>query len=215
MSKSMYSLILSDEIIERIDSMAKLRNLSRSGLINQILAQYVSVVTPEQQIKTLYGLMHSQMQQLRDEFRFMLGESGRDFTAVSALKYKYNPTIRYNVLLDRSGTETVGELRANLRTQNAALLREYAQFIQIWSGIEEAVTQRSIPSELKGGIYRRFISRPSGEVSPEQLSKAITDYITMFNECVKLYLSGNDDLQSVCDRITQLYISYSKGGVLI
>ena len=101
MSKSMYSLILSDEIIERVDHMAKLRNLSRSGLINQILAQYVSVVTPEQQMKDMYELMQVHMQQLQDEFRFMMGQGSRDFTAISALKYKYNPTIRYHVLLYR------------------------------------------------------------------------------------------------------------------
>lgn len=215
LSKSMYSLILSDEVIERIDSMAKLRNLSRSGLIDQVLAQYTSVVTPEQQMKDLYELMHSHMLGLQNEFRSLLGQGGRDFTAISALRYKYNPTIRYNVVLYRDGSEHIGEIRATLRTQNAELLREYAGFIRLWSGIEEAVTGKSVKAQLGGGVYRRLISRPGDQISPEQMSKAITDYIALLNSSVKQYLSGKDDIQAAAGEITKQYISYCKGGILI
>lgn len=215
MSKSMYSLILSDEIIERIDSMAKLQNMSRSGLINQILAQYVSVVTPEQRMQSLYSLMHSHMQSLQDEFRFILGQSERDFTAVSALKYKYNPTIRYNVTLYRDGGEHIGEMKAILRTQNAALLQKYEYFVKLWTAIEESEREKSVTARLGGGIYRRLLCKPQEDISPERLSKSITDYIALFNECVKLYLSANDDTETVSERIIQLYWDYSKGGVLL
>ena len=46
MKKETYSLILSEQVISEIDKAAKDRGTSRSGLINQILAEYVRYVTP-------------------------------------------------------------------------------------------------------------------------------------------------------------------------
>ncbi len=206
----MYSLILSDDIIDKIDSRAKLMNLSRSGLINQILAEYVSMVTPEQRVKNLYELIGEQMNSFANEFRFLLGSGDNAFTAVSALKYKYNPTIRYNVLLYRGDGDKLGELRANLRTQNSQLLYEYAEFLKLWYGIEKSITGKNIVCELKGGVFRRLIDIPSESTSPDAMAKAITDYIDLFNKSVKLYLSEKGDIDAVCDAITRAYVAFLK-----
>lgn len=213
MSKSMYSLILSDEIIDRIDMLAKLQNQSRSSLINQILASYVSVTTPEQRMSNLCSLMLESMERFSSEFRLSAGERSRDFTAVAALKYKYNPTIRYNVALYTDDAEHIGELRATLRTQNARLLQEYAGFIMLWRQTE-AQFSNSV-CELKGGVYRRLIARPHEAVSADSLSRSITDYITLFNSCVKLYLSGEKTIAQTADAIMRRYSDYRKGGFCI
>ena len=210
MSKSMYSLILTDEVIDRIDRIAKLQGKSRSGLIDQILAQYVSMTTPEQRIKNLYELMLGQMQRFSDEFRFLTDQG--DLTAVSALKYKYNPTIRYSVILYREVGQYLGELRATLRTQNAVLLGEYTSFLRLWNKIERGVTDSEVQAQLKGGTYRRLLKKQGGE--PEEISKAITDHITTFNDCFKLYLSDGGSEKAVGE-ITKKYIEYCERGVLL
>lgn len=46
MKKSVYSLMLFDEIVERIDDMAYMHHTNRSQLINDILADYVGMETP-------------------------------------------------------------------------------------------------------------------------------------------------------------------------
>ena len=51
MKKSVYSLVLIDDLVEQLDHAAYARGLSRSGMINEILADYLSVVTPERQIQ--------------------------------------------------------------------------------------------------------------------------------------------------------------------
>ena len=51
--KNLYSLILSDEVIKRIDDVAMATGTNRSNLINQILADYVSYTTPEMRIKNI------------------------------------------------------------------------------------------------------------------------------------------------------------------
>lgn len=45
MGKSVYSLVLMDEVVDAIDQMAYRNNTSRSNLINQILAEHVSLAT--------------------------------------------------------------------------------------------------------------------------------------------------------------------------
>ena len=47
MKKSVYSLVLMDDVVEAIDELAYSMNTSRSNLINQILAARVSLLTPE------------------------------------------------------------------------------------------------------------------------------------------------------------------------
>ena len=47
MKKSVYSLVLMDDIVAAIDELAYSLQTSRSNLINQILAEKVALVTPE------------------------------------------------------------------------------------------------------------------------------------------------------------------------
>ena len=51
MKKSVYSLVLMDDIVEAVDRVAYSQNTSRSNLINQILAEYLSLMTPESSSK--------------------------------------------------------------------------------------------------------------------------------------------------------------------
>ena len=53
MSKSVYSLVLSDDVVAQIDCAAYALGTSRSNLINQVLAEYVSLITPEKRRKDI------------------------------------------------------------------------------------------------------------------------------------------------------------------
>ena len=54
MKKSLYSLILSDEVVKRIDATAEQMGTNRSNLVNQIIADYVAYITPEMRIKHIF-----------------------------------------------------------------------------------------------------------------------------------------------------------------
>ena len=47
MGKSVYSLVLNDEVVDIIDKMARINGLSRSNMIEKILAQATNYETPE------------------------------------------------------------------------------------------------------------------------------------------------------------------------
>ena len=49
MKKTLYSLMLNEEVVREIDRMAHRMGTNRSALINQILADYTSVMTPERE----------------------------------------------------------------------------------------------------------------------------------------------------------------------
>ncbi|HNZ41176.1 MAG TPA: hypothetical protein PKJ65_04740, partial [Clostridia bacterium] len=53
MGKSVYSLILNDEVIKKIDMLAYARRTSRSNYISEVLASHVSYTTPQQRIKDI------------------------------------------------------------------------------------------------------------------------------------------------------------------
>ena len=53
MSKSVYSLVLTDEIVRAIDSLAYRMNTSRSALIDRILAEKLSMQTPEIRMRNI------------------------------------------------------------------------------------------------------------------------------------------------------------------
>lgn len=54
MKKSLYSLMLSDEVVREIDVAAHRLGTNRSALINRILAEYASVTTPEKRINDIF-----------------------------------------------------------------------------------------------------------------------------------------------------------------
>lgn len=45
--ENLYSLTLSDDVVREVDALAHRMGTNRSALVNQILAEYVSVPTPE------------------------------------------------------------------------------------------------------------------------------------------------------------------------
>ena len=70
MKKTLYSLMLSDEVVREIDLIAHGRGTNRSSLINQILAEYVSIMTPEKRIEDIFRAVESLMAPNRELVAF-------------------------------------------------------------------------------------------------------------------------------------------------
>ena len=109
MKKSVYSLVLMDDVVAAIDELAYTLHTSRSNLINQILAEKVAMVTPKQQVQAIFENLS---EYLRPYTYFQIQEQADDhmYSIKSALRYKYNPTIRYSVYLVQEGGCLKGQL---------------------------------------------------------------------------------------------------------
>lgn len=191
MQKSVYSIVLMDDVVAAVDRLAYSEGTSRSNMINRILAEYTSMVTPEQQMKGVFSAINA----LLDGQSVLqpLLESDAMLTVRSALQYKYNPSVRYTVELYPHTGEQLGEVRAGLRTQNPALLLYIGQFYRLWAQLEGACLN-GVPREyeIANGRFTRRLQTPHAACTAEQLGTAITDYIRLFDACLKTYFEYLD-----------------------
>ena len=210
--KSLYSLMLDDGVIAEIDRLAYLQNTNRSGLVNRILAEYASYVTPEQKIKETFGRIQAVLDG-RDSFRLAALPSDTLLSLRSALLYKYNPTVRYSVELYRASGGEVGELRVSLRTQNATLLRYMMRFYELWTRVELSHLGNVAASAQDGKYLRRLSPRETrratgGAVPPAALGELIAAYIRAFDTALKAFFDSPDDPSSAILRIEEVYAAY-------
>ena len=135
MTKSIYSLLLSDELVRELDRRAYSMNTSRSALANQILADALSFVTPEKRMRDIFSEIE---RFFGDSSAFQLTPQPSDsmLSLRTALAFKYNPQIRYSVELYKGASEQTGKITVRLRSQNSDLLCLFSEFFKLWHGIE-------------------------------------------------------------------------------
>ena len=192
MKKTLYSLVLNDEVVREVDALAHRMGTNRSNLINQILAEYVNYTTPEQRINEVLSAIEQLMAPSRDLVPFFSPNS-YSMSLKSSLEYKYRPTVKYEVELYRGAGEQIGELTVLFRTQSMALIQGMTDFFRLWKQIEDAHLQPLIGTKIDYALYEgkfvRSIAAPDKDCSTQELASALSDYITLFDKLLKGYLA--------------------------
>lgn len=195
--KSIYSLVLSDSVVEAVDIMARNAGLSRSAMINQLLAERVAYTTPEMRLRDILAALQSSM---NEEFYLTEQSSGSTLSCRTTLKYRYKPTVRYSVEIYSRGEKKAGELRVSFRTQNARLIEELTSFFGCWSALEQkyiaASLNRNIVYTIENGRFARTFSMPSETISDEELGMAVADYMAMFDGVMKRFFEELPDIEA-------------------
>lgn len=192
MKKTLYSLVLNDEVVREVDALAHRMGTNRSNLINQILAEYVNYTTPEQRINQVLSTIEELMAPSRDLVPFFSPNS-YTMSLKSSLEYKYRPTVKYEVELYRGAGDSIGELTVLFRTQSMALIQSMTEFFRLWKQLEDAhlkpLTGQSIDYALYDGKFMRSISAPGKDCTAQELAAALSNYITLFDKLLKGYLA--------------------------
>ena len=190
MKKSVYSLVLMDDVIKAVDKQAYRLGTSRSNLINQILAEHLSCVTPEMRMREIFEQV---AELVSSSFRVQEQRSPSLMTVRTALEYKYRPTINYKVELERAPAEYLGTLRVNIRTQSAALIDMFHSFFAYRAKLENAYLSRlgvdSYSCEIGEGSFSRKLIN-TRILSEEQVGAAIGEYIKDLDRAVKTYFAA-------------------------
>ena len=191
MKKTLYSLMLNDEVVREVDALAHRMGTNRSNLINQILAEYVNYTTPERRINNVLSTIQQLMSPSRDFVPFFAPNT-YSMSLKSSLEYKYRPTVKYEVELYRAGGDSIGELTVIFRTQSAQLLQSMTQFFRLWKQIEDAHLSGVEPDyALYDGKFVRTLSLPPDhDYTSEEIARAISDYVQLFDRLMKAYLAG-------------------------
>lgn len=243
MKKNVYSLVLSEDVIAAVDRLAYQHSTNRSNMINQILAEYVSYVTPEKRmqqiLKQVEALLNGQ-----DTFQVMLGNSSDSMLSLrSALSYKYNPTVRYSVELYRNGSASglatpagmadnpaVGVLKVSLRTQNANLILTMQRFYELWIRLEQHYLGAGSASSAGGRSYTVEGGRMTRELRParapsagsagatiteQTLGQAIARYVQTLDQCMKVYFYNLENPGGAIREMENRYATYLQSGETI
>jgi len=189
--KTLYSLMLSDEVVREVDALAHRSGLSRSALVDRILAETVSVTTPERRI----GEIFRQVEVLTaggPELVPLVTPNARSMSLKSCLAYKYRPTVKYEVELCRSGG---GTLLVSCRTRSPELQAELEEFLDRWRRLEEAhlaplLDDGQVGGELDGGRFTRPLAALPEETDCRSVAGALTDYIRLLDRLLKGSLDG-------------------------
>lgn len=213
MKKSVYSIVLADDVVEAIDGLAYSLGTSRSNLINQILAERVSMMTPEMRIRDIF----ERIGQLMDGSLMRVAQSGGTAMMLrSPLKYKYRPTVNYSVELTRSFAGAVGRLKVSLRTQSESLAAMIGSFFSLWVRLENRYLSKlfsgGVPWSGGGVCFVRDFYSPNGSaLSDEQIAEAVGGYVNLLDECIRLYFEDSSSESAIEEK----YKAYLSKGVMI
>ena len=215
MKKNMYSLMLAEDVIQAIDELASEKNTNRSNLINQILADYVSLTTPEKHVRNIFDIIENFISRQSGNLLYSQ-PNGMTMSIKSPLQYHYRPTIRYEVEMYRTPRQTIGQLKIIFRTTSSELLVELTRFFKLWMQLENIYIKQffskgAIEYGLENGKFWRTFAVPNdSDYTEEQIGNAISQYIASFDEMLKDFLAGR---YSSTEEMEKRYLQYLNSGV--
>lgn len=195
MKKTLYSLMLSDDVVREIDALAHRRGTNRSALVNQILAEYANLMTPERRINEIFRQIGEILGSDRELVPFV-APNASTMSMKSSLQYRYRPTVKYSVELYRDREAALGELSVVFRTQSEELLSAMDSFFRLWKQIEDELIAAYLPRPAEYALYsgrftRTILLAAGRDYSTTDVAAAISAYVRLFDRLMKGYLAGS------------------------
>ena len=190
MGKSLSSLTLSDEVVSRVDRMASRQGLNRSQLVNRILAEYCSLVTPEKRIESVLDAVNRLMTDGDGELASFFTPNQTAMFLKTSLEYRYRPTVRYDLkLLPEPRNGTIGELSVTFRTTSEELLELAERYFRLRIQAETLAHPENPPAfTLSPGKLTRTIPAPPEGTEPEAFAARISEYVRRFDKDMKAFI---------------------------
>lgn len=184
--KNIYSLVLNSEIINLIDNVAYKKGVSRSTLVNQILADYVGYETDEQRLSNMFSLI-DQIIESEQRMRLLSQNSASGFSIVSALNYKYSPRVTYSVDLNFD-ERYLGELNISCRTSKPELIDVISEFFSEIIKLEGKFLPYNVKYSLIDGKLKRKLVNTGVAKTANDVASLLTSYVKMLDELLNLYI---------------------------
>ena len=174
----------------------------------------MSYDTPEKRIREVFSEVENLLTG-SSRFQVMMQPSDSMFSLRSALAYKYNPTVRYSVELNRNLQPAIGELRVSVRSQSSALRLYMLQFFKLWSRIEQNLVGHVECAMADDRYIRRLAVAEDRKLDNEALGQAIAEYIRLFDTALKLFFNHLDQPETAIARVESLYGDYLRSAPAI
>lgn len=188
MGKSVYSLVLNDEVVDIVDKMARLNGMSRSNMIEKILADAVRYETPEIRANSIFDEIQRLISR-SNSMRYLAQPSQYMASIMSALDYRYNPAIKYSVELFPS-SDHLGQLKVTLRTQNSILINLISDFYRYYTYLEKKYYNPNARYLYDGVKFTRLFDFPKVNITTKELAEKLTLYVKDFDELLNVYFNN-------------------------
>jgi len=209
MKKSVYSLMLFDEIVEKIDQLAYENNTNRSQLINDILAEKIGLETPEQQVQKILEQLD---QNLSDTLSVSQINKNSSIQFGKSLKYKYRPKVRYSYEFVNDNGQKYAVLKVSSRTKSEDLNEHFDQFFQKICNIE----RKNNEADEKDSEYltnhkfiREFKENGAVQNGVGSVTNFLTEYLRMIDSAMNLYFESSSD-ENLDQELEALYERFFK-----
>lgn len=205
MNKSVYSLVLMDDIIKAVDREAYRLGTSRSNLINQILAQHLACETPEMRMRSTFDYLS---ELIGESFRIQQQRSASLMTMRTSLDYKYHPTISYKVELQRAPDQYIGTLRVQIRTQSQLLLNLFKEFFMFRIRFEAEELAKICPHKYVFSLTDECFTRKlyNSGLTPDKTGEAISRYIRNLDSSLQSFLASPSESEPQLLRLGSEYL---------
>jgi len=212
MSKSVYSILLNDEVVDLVDQMARINGMSRSNMIEKILANAVSYETPEIRANSIFSEIERILSTTKT-MRYLEQPSNYMASIMSALSYRYNPAIKYSVEIFPD-SNYLGQLKVTLRTQNSILIDHMSDFYSLYALLEKKYYNDKSRHLFDGVKFTRLFTFPSVTLSSKELANHLTKYVRDFDALLGVYFSNltNPNGFSLVER---KFIELKNGAIII
>lgn len=183
MAKSVYSVVLDDEVVRYLDLAAAKTGESRSQFINRVVAKEVGFSTYREKLDEVVTAINSFVA-AHEKLRMVRRQKAAvDF--LSALNYKYSPRVTYSVELfpDRRAAK----LSVALRTTSPVLIELCGRFFKLIGALEEESLKRRT-FVVEDGRLVRWLQIPDG-ADGVQAASCITDYVNYFDGLLNTYVA--------------------------
>lgn len=200
--------MLFDEIVERVDDLAYARHTNRSQLINDILADYLGVETPEQKIQSV---LVSVGDNLGDRPLVSQISQNNSIRFGKSLKYKYRPKVRYVYEFKNNADGRYAVLKISSRTTNADLNEMFRDFFNHIGVIEirhHQIDRGSGDTDTHHKFVRAFKHAGSVNRDEQGLTDFLTRYLRMIDSAMDTYFEdfGSADMDAELDAIYSYFL---------
>jgi len=188
MSKSIYSLVLNDELISMLDKVAHKKGMSRSNMINTLIADYLSYETPEKRMQYIFKHMESLIADSQS-LKFLPSTSSSLVSICSAISFRYNPTVRYCIEMLPDQSDCIAELKVYLRSTNLQLIMALNDFFGLFSRLEQKYLGQTQSAIVDGRFVRRLYLKPDVIIDNMTLGDALVNYVKTLDDLLNMYFS--------------------------
>ncbi len=195
MKRSVYSLVLMDDVVKAVDEEAYRLGTSRSNLINQIVAEHLSCITPEMRMREIFN---SVTEFASSSFKIQQQQSVSLMNLKTVLEYKYRPAVNYKVELEREPNNFLGRMRIYIRTRNQLLISMFNNFFIYRIDFEKKCLSELGYNDYEFELYSGSFTRKliNGAFDSKKTGTAISMYLAHINKALQLYFSSPESFPS-------------------